>query len=283
MLSPPKNARPADALVEELHRLPVQNATALRILALLEDPEVLISDIGKLVQADPSLAARVLKLANSSFFGLRSEVSQVEQSIMVIGLSTVRTFTLAAAFDLFSDRGANLPEAFWHNAVSTAAGATAVAKRVRVSPGDAFSAGLLHDLGVALLYRHAPDRYEATCCLPGLDGEELMRVERAVFGIDHCEAGGIVLKECRFPKPLVEAIVGHHEPVRRKRLGKPDLATVVAAGEVLAKAVDRGQLDEADMAEVLEAVGIDGGASTVVALADELNTQREILAAFVRA
>lgn len=281
--------RSTEALLEELHRLPVHNATALRVLALLEDPEVLIGDIGGLIQGDPALTARVLKLANSSFFGLRNDVASIDRAIMTVGLATVRTFTLAAAFDLFSDRGANLPADFWSHAIVSAAGATVLAKHLRQPTGDAFSAGLLHDLGVALLFRHAPDRYDAVIIAPGLKDDELCEAERAEFGIDHAEAAATVLRACRFPKPLIDAIGGHHEPVKKRRLGRPDLGAIVAVGEhlgmcadeELARSTEEGHevVPTDTTVEMLDAVGLEP--STYRLLLGELNASRAEVEAFV--
>jgi putative nucleotidyltransferase with HDIG domain len=258
-------------LREELHRLPVHNTTALRILARLEDPDLLVTELSGLIQGDPALTTRMLRLANSSFFGLRSEVADIDRAIMAVGFSTVRTFTLAAAFDLFTDRGANLPADFWHHALAVAAGTTVIARKVRLSPGDAFSAGLLHDLGEALLFRHAPDRFEATRLAVNDDIEQRLAVERTEFGVDHAEAAAVVLRDSRFPKALVEAIADHHQPPRKRWAGKPDLRAVVAVGETLGECLPAdASLVPADdvVTPAVEALGLD--AATVPGLYDEL-------------
>jgi HD-like signal output (HDOD) protein len=248
-----------EALVEELNRLPVHNTTALRVLSLLEDPDVPVGELSGLIQADPALAARILKLANSSFFARRNEVVIVEKAIMAIGLQTVRTFAVAAAFDLFNDHGAPVPGDFWHHAVATAAGATSLAREARASVGEAFSAGLLHDLGIALFHRLDPIRAQESGLLPGFEGPDQLAAERAAFGLDHAEAAGIALKACRFPKQLVEAVGGHHDPVKRKRLGKQDLTAIVALGERLGAvlAVDGACTDGEELAAVLQLVEMD--------------------------
>ena len=247
-------------LRDELHRLPVHNTTALRILARLEDPDLLVAELAGLIQGDPALTTRMLQLANSSFFGLRNEVADVDRAIMAIGFSTVRTFTLAAAFDLFTDRGANLPADFWHHALAVAAATTIVARRVRLSPGDAFSAGLLHDLGEALLFRHAPERFEATRMASLPDVSLRLTVERTEFGVDHAEAAAVVLRDSRFPKALVEAIADHHEPPRKKWAGRPDLSAVVAVGETLGECLaEDGTVTMApEVTAAVEALGLEG-------------------------
>ncbi len=257
--SPPATSA---SLVEELNRLPVHNTTALRVLSLLDDPDVAVVELSGLIQADPALAARILKLANSSFFARRNEVVAVDKAIMAVGLQTVRTFAVAAAFDLFNDRGGALPGDFWHHAVATAAGTTALARLARSSPGDAFSAGLLHDLGIALLARHAPERYAELGVLPGLEGPGQLTAEREAFGVDHAEAAAVALRACRFPKALVEAIGAHHQPVRRRRLARQDLGALVALGEQLGGLVapDGSCVDGDALGAVLELTELDDSA-----------------------
>lgn len=273
-------AAPLD-LTAELQKLPMQNATALRVLALLDDPDVLIADLGRLIAGDTALATKVLKLANSTFFGRRNEVTSLDKAIVAVGLSTVRTFTLAAAFDLFNDTGAPLPDDFWTHSVASAAGASVVAKHARLAPGDAFSAGLLHDLGVALLYRFDAERYALTC-LSVPDSAARCDIERREFGHDHPEAAALALGAARFPKALVEAIADHHQPVRKKRMGKPELSSVVAVGERLG---ELGSLEEAqpdELAAVGELLGVIGVDVPLSRLLDEVASTRDDIAAFVR-
>lgn len=257
----------AAALALELQKLPLHNETALRVIALLDDPDVEVSELGHLIQSDPGLTTRVLKLANSTFFGRRSEVTAIDKAIVAVGFSTVRTFALAAAFDLFSDKGSALPPNFWHHAISSAAGATVVARRVRLSPGDAFSAGLIHDLGIALLHRYDTARYEARCIAPGLDEDEVVKIERELFGLDHAAAAAMTLAEVRFPKLLVDAVADHHAPVRKRRIGRPELAAVVSIGQKIGDQIDaNGSLTQhPDLADWLQVMGIDASPSSILA------------------
>lgn len=219
-------------LAAELQKLPLHNETALRVIALLDDPDVEVTDLGRLIQTDPGLTTRALKLANSTFFGRRTEVTAIDKAIVAVGFSTVRTFALAAAFDLFTEKGVSLPKNFWHHAIASAAGTTVMARRLRMSAGDAFSAGLIHDLGVALLHRYDTTAYESRIT-PDMPEEEAILVEREVFGIDHCQAAAMTLTEVRFPRVLVDAVALHHDPVRRRWRSRPDLSAVVTIGQLL--------------------------------------------------
>jgi HD-like signal output (HDOD) protein len=254
-------------LAAELQKLPLHNETALRVIALLDDPDVEVTDLGRLIQTDPGLTTRALKLANSTFFGRRNEVTAIDKAIVAVGFSTVRTFALAAAFDLFSDKGVSLPRNFWHHAIASAAGTTVLARRLRVSAGDAFSAGLIHDLGVALLHRYDSATYEAHCMAPDLPEEELIGLERSLFGIDHAAAAAMTLAEVRFPKLLVDAVALHHEPVRRRWRSRPDLSAVVSIGQLLGGLISpNGSVAKDDRIDVwLGALGMNVPVRTIVA------------------
>ena len=107
---------------------------------------------------DAVLSTHVIGLANTAFYGLTGKVSSAWHAVGVLGPATVRAIATAAAFDLFSDERRSVPGDFWAHSVTTAAAAAAIARRIGTQPNDAFSAGLLHDLGAALVFRRAPRR-----------------------------------------------------------------------------------------------------------------------------
>src|SRR5436190_12407771 len=152
----------ANDLITAVTELPVQPGAAMRLLWMLEDPRTSAADLGRLIESDPRLATLVIRLASTAFYGLSGQVSSAWRAVTVLGLPTVRAIATAAAFDLFSETGRSLPDDFWPHSVTTAAAAAAIARRIGIiQPNDAFSSGLLHDLGRALLFRRAPRRYDA--------------------------------------------------------------------------------------------------------------------------
>src|SRR6185437_10331942 len=102
---------------------------------------------------------------------------------------------------------------FWTHSVTTAAAASSLARRVGVQANDAFSAGLLHDIGSALVFRRAPRRYDAVIeRLNANPGMTLVEAEREEFGVTHAEVGAAALAVMKFPPELTEAIAQHHNP-----------------------------------------------------------------------
>ena len=217
-------------LVAEITQLPVQPGAAMRLLWMLEDPRTSAADLGRLIESDPALSTQVIRLANTAFYGLSGKVSSAWRAVTVLGLATVRALATTAAFDLFSEKGRSVPDDFWPHCVMTAAAASSVARRVGLPGNDAFSVGLLHDLGAALVFRRAPRRYDAIAeRMAAEDGLTLVEAERQEFGITHAEVGAAALGVMKFPAEFVTAVGVHHmDPSQVESL----LGRVIIAAEI---------------------------------------------------
>jgi putative nucleotidyltransferase with HDIG domain len=265
-------------LITEVTQLPVQPGAAMRLLWMLEDPRTSAADLGRLIESDPALSTQVIRLANTAFYGLSGKVSSAWRAVTVLGLATVRAIATTAAFDLFSEKGRSVPDDFWPHSVTTAAAAAAIARRVGIQPNDAFSSGLLHDLGSALGFRRAPRRYDAVLEL--LEGNpEMSRIdaERLEFGMTHAEVGGAALSVMRFPAEMVEAISTHHTPPAEVTT---PLGRVLIAADAVALEVDNITSEQnAPLVEALAALEMPQSAGE--SLVSEVRSDQENLAGFL--
>jgi putative nucleotidyltransferase with HDIG domain len=260
----------------DISRLPLQHDVALRVIALLDDSDASLTELSRLIASDVALATRVLKLANSSFFGRRCDVTAIDKAIIAVGFATIRTFAVAAAFDLFAEQRAPLPRDFWSHALGTAAGSTVLARHARTNTSDAFSAGLIHDVGVALLFRRDAQAYQLHIVDANLDEAAALAVEDVVFSTNHVTIAADALSEVKFPEVLVEAVATHHDPIKRRRFSRPTLGSLVAAGQLLGDHALHQDVTQptAEIIEVLEILGID--IHPQVILADIKDTIEEI-------
>lgn len=195
---------------EALLRLPAEPLVALGILRLLGDPHASTAELGRLVETDPVISARVLRVANSPFVGLRAPVSSAARAVVLLGFTQVRGIAAAAACGLLNGEVSLGPEGLWTHSLGTAAAASVAARWVDAPQAEAFTAGLLHGLGVAIL--HGIDRAaweEAVAAGPAAGPA----VERRHFGADHAEAGGTALAWWRLPEDVVGAVRDHHRPL----------------------------------------------------------------------
>jgi putative nucleotidyltransferase with HDIG domain len=196
---------------DELLDLSAQPAAAEQVLRLVSSPRSSASDLARVVETDPALAARVMRLANSPYYGAARRVSSTQHAIVMLGFDTVRGLAVSAAFSLLDGRGGVGPDGFWRHSVTTAAAASTIAKLVGASTTDAFSVGLLHDIGAVLLHRRDPVKYAEVMRAPTVS--RMVTAELAAFGITHAQAGASALDAWGFPHAFVEAVALHEHGV----------------------------------------------------------------------
>jgi HD-like signal output (HDOD) protein len=178
-------------------QLPIRSDVGLRLIAMLEDPDVDVRQVASVVSSDPGLAARLLRLANSPYFGLGRRVGSVERAVVLLGFSVVRALAVSVAAGLLATgRSVGSNPYFWEHSASVAAGTSIVARYAGSSPGDAFTAGLLHDLGSVLSGEPPPTAGGASPQHP-IAPETSAASELSMFGLAHAEHGARLLEEWR--------------------------------------------------------------------------------------
>jgi putative nucleotidyltransferase with HDIG domain len=214
---------------EELLRIPAQPATAELVLRLVADPSASAGSLARAVETDPALAARVIRLANSPYYGAPRRVSSAQHAIVLLGRDTVRGIATSAACSLLDVRTDFGPDGFWRHALASGAAASVVAEHVGLSPADAFSAGLLHDIGAVLLHRRDPDAFARAQRETSMSA--IVAAEIDAFGMSHAQAGAAALEAWGFPPAFVEAVALHQHGVEEPVFA---LGRVVQVGEALA-------------------------------------------------
>ena len=253
---------------EELLRLPTQAAVAARVLALAHDHAIPLREVATVVQTDPVLTARMLRLANSAHHGASRQVSSVDHAAVLLGEQSVRALAVSAASCHLDETPSAAPEGFWAHAVVTAVASAVIAERMGHARADGFSAGLLHDLGALLLHQRHPE-HAARARRSSSTSRRLAQELRA-FGCTHAQAGADALEAWSFPPELVHAVRDHHgaqDPVhalgRALRVGEALGRLVEPIGPARSPRVDRERAEW-----LLPSVGL--AASTLSSLRDEL-------------
>ncbi|HZP28928.1 MAG TPA: HDOD domain-containing protein [Acidimicrobiia bacterium] len=197
-------------LLEEVTRLPVGQEAGVRLLWMLADDDCDAASIGHAVETDPALTLQVMRIANSPFYGLSRQVSSARYAVTVLGTTMVRALAAAQVFRLNVRDARSLPPSFWEHSFATAAAAANLAVGRGVETSDAFSAGMLLDVGAALLRRNDPSRYAVVEQLARIPDESLIDAERRMFAIDHAEVGAFALDRLHFPRTFCTAVGEHH-------------------------------------------------------------------------
>jgi HD-like signal output (HDOD) protein len=261
----------ASALERALAEVQASRPAATRVLHLVDDPDTEGRELAEAIEADPILTAQVLRLANSAAFGMSHRVASTPHAVSVVGFDAIRSVAALVASGLRNGRSA-APEGFWEHSAGVAAACSILSVRFGLTRGEAFSLGLLHDLGTAILMSvdRAPyaqlQRAEA-------DTRAQCAVEVAEFGMSHAEAAAHVLSSWQFPEAFVDAIACHHDV----DMGVTDHQRVLIAGELIAALAESPEsISYCDPAR-LEALGL--APSTVPAMvALNIDYRGEIMA-----
>ncbi|HLI25963.1 MAG TPA: response regulator [Chloroflexota bacterium] len=264
------------AAVAQLGELPARPQAYTALLRALEDPEVAMEDVARLVEQDLAISAKCLQLVNSAFFGLPRRVGTVQQAVRLLGLDMLKTLVCTAAlFQTFAPRSGG-PVAGLEGLQAHSLVAARLAARLLPDPAradEAFMAALLHDVGKLILATRSaavarregpagagappPGGWLAAATYAAEAGLPLVEAERAYLGVTHAEVGAYLLGLWGLPQPVLEAVAFHHRPEQVSSrafdvLGAVHVADALASQALGASVSACGELDE----RYLDALGL---------------------------
>jgi putative nucleotidyltransferase with HDIG domain len=208
-------AKDLRSIVRKITELPTLPQVVTVILSLIDSPDSSAEDINKVMEKDPALVGKILKLVNSAYYGLPNKVNSVRQAIVILGFSTVKSLAISASvFDMFdAGREATFSrEAFWKHSIGCGCISRLVGHR---EPGadeeTAFVAGLLHDIGKLVLDQYAPQEFDSIINTARSRSSSFFDAEKEVLQeTNHAEIGAWVAEQWKLSPELAEAIRNHH-------------------------------------------------------------------------
>lgn len=221
-----------ERILTHLRQLPSLSPVVAELLASFADESIDSGRIAEQIARDQGLTARVLRVANSSFYGLQHKVGTINDAVVVLGFRAVRSMVLAigvnGAFRVDSCPGFD-GQAYLRHCVLVGAVARGLAGKTGHHAELAFTCGLLHDIGELVLAANFSPEYDAVLAYRQQHDCFLVVAERDVLGIDHAEVGGLLAEAWRFPEVLREAIAAHHAPAATAAASLADLIHVADA------------------------------------------------------
>lgn len=243
------NPRAKQILAQKL-TLPTLPAVVQKVNAMLQDPDTGTREIAVLIAQDPPLAAKVLKIANSSYYGLRERCISTEKASAVLGTKVLRNVVMQAAvisqFDHLKSSGFDLDE-LWRHSIVTGQVAAFLAKRSRrafgISPDELYTCGLLHDLGKLVILGNL--RNEFIGIMHRADAEQLpvQVCEQQKLGFDHTDVGALIALQWGLPPAVASAIQYHHGP--REAVESDPVVSLIANVNLLVTRAMSGNLGSA--------------------------------------
>lgn len=189
----------------------------IRISDLLDNENSSSVQIGQVVETDPALTSRILKMVNSAFYGFPSEISTVSQSITILGRDRLKQIligsVLGGVFGKMSNK-AFFMEDFWNHSVKTAILARHLCRESPIADQSEtlFTAGLLHEIGRLVMAQKLPEQSLQVQNAMDLEDEDLFQAEQRVFGFTHCDVGAAFIHKWGLPQILSDVAQFHHMP-----------------------------------------------------------------------
>jgi HD-like signal output (HDOD) protein/CheY-like chemotaxis protein len=205
-------------LIGQIDSLPSLPSLYAELMNELNSPDGSINKIGEIVSKDLAMTAKILHLANSAYFGFRTQISNPGKAVIMLGINTVKALVLSiqifSQFDFDKDL-TNFIETLWQHSMSTGI----LAKKIMASETDdkdlidnAFMGGILHDLGKLVLASKFPDRYLQIISSSSTESDAVSDREREIFGVTHSALGAYLTGLWGLPVGVIEAISRHHDP-----------------------------------------------------------------------
>jgi putative nucleotidyltransferase with HDIG domain len=205
-----------DKILQQVSAFPSMPKAAMKLRALISKKDVSIVEIERILRHDPGLAANVLRLANSAFFGLPSKVNNLKHAVMLLGVKRFSKIAVGACMSKTMDtavEGYGLsPGELWLHSIAVSTTAEALAKNRKLpETDDFFSPALLHDLGKMVLGKFVKaEQSKIDSLVTG--GVPFVIAEKEVLKTDHAEIGALILSKWSFPDDLINAVRWHHYP-----------------------------------------------------------------------
>lgn len=237
------------AAIREISHIATLPEITLKIVELVESPKSTAQDLNKIISADPALSSRILKVVNSSFYGLPGQIASINRAIVMLGLNAVKNIAIAASLaKLF--RGGELTANFsakhlWSHCNAVAVGSKMLADSLRLGLADeAFLAGLMHDIGIMVEMQFDRAKLIEVLQKVGADSKgvpmtDWLKAEEECFGANHQDFGIALCEKWRFPKPFVYATGFHHRPLELPNEART-IASIVYIADHLASQLDGG-------------------------------------------
>lgn len=225
-----------DSLIKRVEELPPLPDIVVKLLHASHDPNVSTREMVELIKHDPALTLKVLRLCNSSYYGLPRKINSIQEALVYIGTDTLVNFVLAGCLSSFYQQaqdGYGLEKGeLWRHSVGCAIASQRLANKAgEETPGHAFTAGLIHDVGKIVMNQHVGQEIGPILELVEREQISFCEAEKRVLGFSHSEAGARLARHWNLPEALIEAIAYHQDPARAKAY--PKLVAQVHLGNIL--------------------------------------------------
>jgi len=253
----------ANKIASAIKSFPGMPGTAVKLLGLIDDSAMRVSQIEEILRHDPGLTANVLRMANSAYFGIPSKVGSIRQAVILLGLKRLIQMVIAACVSAIMDKsvpGYDLPPGeLWRHSIAASVAAEGLVKVLKVEAAEEiFTAALLHDVGKLVLGDFVKDEFKQieTAVSQGISFE---MAEKIVLGTNHADVGARILTKWLLPPEIINAVQFHHAPEASERISSMlDIVHVANfISMMIGIGIGRDGLQHEPSVEVTERLGLE--------------------------
>ncbi|MGD8777627.1 MAG: HDOD domain-containing protein [Ignavibacteria bacterium] len=232
-----------ELVLSNIYNLPAMSAIMVEVSRLLDDPSTGTQELSSWIGKDQGLATKILSIANSPLYGLPRKVSTIDFAILIIGYQDVKNIVVALSmiesFKSPNDKNLDQNE-FWLHSVVTGNAAKRVAEDLgyRIG-GEAFVAGLLHDLGIPVINKYLSKEFKTIVERFNNEDNFILNIEKEELGLSHQEIGKFLTNKWNLPKSLCTAVLNHHEPGQLKDEDR-ELTAIVHLADYMTQKLNLG-------------------------------------------
>jgi putative nucleotidyltransferase with HDIG domain len=191
--------------------IPSLPTVAMKALELINDDGASINELEKIISQDQSFSARLLRIANSPYYGMNRRIDTISGGVMLIGFNTMKSLVVAASLKDMHRKFGLFEQKLWEHSLGVSVASSLIAKVTKmVQPEEALVAGLIHDVGKTILNNSLPDKYTLVSQKVYEEGAFFKDVEAEFLGYTHCDVGGLIARKWKLPKNLEIVIEYHH-------------------------------------------------------------------------
>lgn len=222
--------------LRQVKNLPTLPGIVIKLTKMASDPDTTSEQMGKVIGRDHILAAKLLRLVNSAFYGFPQKISSISSAIILLGFNVIKSLIISASiFELMESNDLEL----WEHSMGCALACNVIAKRLGIQdPEEISTAGLIHDIGKVAIKIELPDQHHEILTLIAEKQIPMREAEREVLGLDHAEAGGWLAKNWNLPEKLIEPISCHHDPRNAKK--EQVASSIIHFGDILIRSLGYG-------------------------------------------
>ena len=239
--------------LDRIDDLPTLPSIAMEVNSMLQDYDTSIKKLSGAIEKDQATVLKILKLVNSAFFGLRSEIGNIPHAIVLLGFNMVRNAVISVSvIKAFSGKeafeGFHITD-FWAHSVAVAVTSKYLAVETRLkTPDDCFIGGLLHDIGKVILSQYFQDNFKKVWTLTREKNLSFYNAEKEEIPINHAQIGGYLAKKWQLPPGIIDAIRCHHAV--RKSAYDLNLLMIVHVADIIVNNYNSDSKGKLDYSEI---------------------------------